>query len=765
MRESRESEAASVQPSWEDVAARCARRRVQLGSVRKRLSSLRTTTTSLPTLAWDDMDAADELMSVLAEVEAAKAWLDHLSVHAAGALLVWSEMRTRRDLDMYGATAAERALAMTHARTSIVDEIILATGLGQRDATARAEIGALSVREPERTATALAGLHQGRIGWFGCRRLVSDCLPLPADQADEVARMVLAPTRDGAAPSGRLLADRTSRQLKKRICGRERRRAALDNRTSEVDLGDDDTGTLRITGATPRVVAAQDRLHRMARRLRSLGDQRTVAQLRSDIGLDLLLHGHTAPLCGVAAAERDDVDPATGPHGTMAPPAGATSSWEPDLAESDSSRSRGQTDPVDATDHADAAEQVGATDQAEAADAAREGRPTPPAGSVVSWVTATSTDSEAASVGAESPPSRTPAGASAGPRQAPPSPATCGDCTSAALRLAYPGNLPAAHVTVTISAAALLGITRDPGEVAGAGYAEAELVRELALAAGSVWSRLVTDPLTGTAVELSTPAYRPTAAISRAVRARDHRCRAPGCLQPEDRCDLDHATPYAEGGPTSVANLLCDHGRHHGHHTSGHWSVAAEGEAFVWRMQTGRRYATEPYQYAEPDSDRPEISRIEGLLMGRVIAFDVTRVAHHRGRKQALRVEPAQGGEERTDGDRSTDARERAAIGTDDANGLDDATGIDDATSTDEAHDARAADADADADATNGIDDARAAADARAADACAAAGAQDAHGADPTSRHQALRRASHEERTRLPGESTRRPDMPGPPPF
>ena len=54
---------------------------------------------------------------------------------------------------------------MTHARTSIIDEICLATGLARGDATARAETGVLARREPDRTTSALAALTTGPVSY------------------------------------------------------------------------------------------------------------------------------------------------------------------------------------------------------------------------------------------------------------------------------------------------------------------------------------------------------------------------------------------------------------------------------------------------------------------------------------------------------------------------------------------------------------------------------------------------------------------------
>ena len=48
-----------------------------------------------------------------------------------------------------------------------------------------------------------------------------------------------------------------------------------------------------------------------------------------------------------------------------------------------------------------------------------------------------------------------------------------------------------------------------------------------------------------------------------ALEARDRGCVIPGCGAPRRWCDAHHVIHWADGGPTSLANLalLCD--RHH----------------------------------------------------------------------------------------------------------------------------------------------------------------------------------------------------------
>ena len=58
-----------------------------------------------------------------------------------------------------------------------------------------------------------------------------------------------------------------------------------------------------------------------------------------------------------------------------------------------------------------------------------------------------------------------------------------------------------------------------------------------------------------------TPVVPP--AIRRAVLARDRHCRFPRCDRPQRWCDAHHVVHGADGGETSVSNLLLLCRRHH----------------------------------------------------------------------------------------------------------------------------------------------------------------------------------------------------------
>lgn len=163
------------------------------------------------------------------------------------------------------------------------------------------------------------------------------------------------------------------------------------------------------------------------------------------------------------------------------------------------------------------------------------------------------------------------------------------------------GYRPNVTVHVTVPMDTLVGSTDLPGDLEGYGPITANQARALAFEAGSVWRRLLTDPVSGAVLDVGHERYRPTAAIQDHVKAAMPRCLFPSCSRPATQCDLDHNEPWnhsdpEQGGETSVANLgtLCR--RHHSMKTSGGWtwSVEATTGVVTWASPTGRVYVKYP---------------------------------------------------------------------------------------------------------------------------------------------------------------------------
>lgn len=202
-----------------------------------------------------------------------------------------------------------------------------------------------------------------------------------------------------------------------------------------------------------------------------------------------------------------------------------------------------------------------------------------------------------------------------------------------------PGELASlsGSVNLTMPMSAWLGSSDSPGEAEGYGPLAAEDCRDLAAdlaAAGKPvkWCVTLTDP-GGKAVahgcarasptikpgsvrawlakiklsriecgtcthERETRAYRPPELLRHLVSIRQRTCAFPGCCRPARRCDLDHTTPFDQGGRTCQCNLepLCR--EHHQTKQASGWQLRQpEPGTLVWTAPHGRTYTTQPGSY------------------------------------------------------------------------------------------------------------------------------------------------------------------------
>jgi hypothetical protein len=114
------------------------------------------------------------------------------------------------------------------------------------------------------------------------------------------------------------------------------------------------------------------------------------------------------------------------------------------------------------------------------------------------------------------------------------------------------------HLTVRIDLDSLQG--HGSAELSEAGQISSETARRIACDARV--SRVITkgssEPLdVGRSTRVIPPALR------RAVVARDHECRFPGCDRPPPWCDAHHVLHWADGGETKLRNLVLLCRRHH----------------------------------------------------------------------------------------------------------------------------------------------------------------------------------------------------------
>jgi hypothetical protein len=189
----------------------------------------------------------------------------------------------------------------------------------------------------------------------------------------------------------------------------------------------------------------------------------------------------------------------------------------------------------------------------------------------------------------------------------------------------------AARINLTLPLATALGQGDQPGTVAGFGTVDAPLARRLAgLAGHHPASRccitltnnegralghgcipgpnglrdLTTRGLSLTIAPIARgdcdhryqePGYQPGRKLQHLIWARTPTCSAPGCARPAARCDLDHTTPYDQGGRTCECDLapLCRH--HHRCKQSQGWRLTQpQPGVMVWTTPAGRHHLTRP---------------------------------------------------------------------------------------------------------------------------------------------------------------------------
>jgi len=201
------------------------------------------------------------------------------------------------------------------------------------------------------------------------------------------------------------------------------------------------------------------------------------------------------------------------------------------------------------------------------------------------------------------------------------------------------GPEPSGTINLTMPLSAYAGLDDGPGEAAGHGAIDAETSRALALRMGGTarWCLTLTGPdgravahacaRTGHAPVPGSPAIRWAAGLRERlqfletgacshrrqvpgytwpgglrhlIEIRQRTCTAPGCRRTAPRCDIDHTTPFDQGGRTCECNggPLCR--RHHRAKQAPGWHLTQDQPgAMTWRLPGGREYQTTGPPYLE----------------------------------------------------------------------------------------------------------------------------------------------------------------------
>ncbi|HJQ42662.1 MAG TPA: DUF222 domain-containing protein, partial [Jatrophihabitantaceae bacterium] len=171
-----------------------------------------------------------------------------------------------------------------------------------------------------------------------------------------------------------------------------------------------------------------------------------------------------------------------------------------------------------------------------------------------------------------------------------------------------PAQRPTAVNVITIDESTLAGVDDEPAELAGHGPISAEHARALATRPGTVLRELRVDGFgrllqygtdrPGTDLDYARSTRTAPADLDRYIRARDVTCRFPHCTRPAATAELDHITPWSDGGTTSAANLHALCARHHHARHEGRWKVQRDSDGTThWSSPTGHTYQVPPHTY------------------------------------------------------------------------------------------------------------------------------------------------------------------------
>ncbi|GAB3547936.1 hypothetical protein GCM10027404_10910 [Arthrobacter tumbae] len=117
----------------------------------------------------------------------------------------------------------------------------------------------------------------------------------------------------------------------------------------------------------------------------------------------------------------------------------------------------------------------------------------------------------------------------------------------------------------------------ESGLLDGYGPIDPETARNLAGHAPS-FTRILVHPETGAVLSVGRDRYRPPKHLQDWVRITNPTCLHPGCNRSSWSCDIDHITPWAHGGQTSLENLGPRCGLHHMLKTEGIWPAGTDDD-------------------------------------------------------------------------------------------------------------------------------------------------------------------------------------------
>jgi hypothetical protein len=145
-------------------------------------------------------------------------------------------------------------------------------------------------------------------------------------------------------------------------------------------------------------------------------------------------------------------------------------------------------------------------------------------------------------------------------------------------------------VDIRVDLTTLAGLDDKAAEIPGMGPVIADIARQIAVIhPKNRWQYTVVDSYDNP-VFVGVTRRRPNTHQTRMIRALNTHCVFPGCRMPATQCDIDHNTPWSEGGPTSVENSTPKCRHDHTLRHQGRWKYRCVNGQHVWTSPLGHTY-------------------------------------------------------------------------------------------------------------------------------------------------------------------------------
>lgn len=462
----------------------------------------------------------------------------------------------------------EKASAADHrlAQRWLASEVACALQMPEGSASALLVESQSLVHEHPAT---LSALRQGKVSYRHAVTVVDATVGLDDTSRLELDVLLSERARTTTVAALRRVARRERERRDRRPLVERHQLAAVDRR---VELQPCQDGMAWLHQYLPAVQATAifHRLTDIAVAVRGPDEPRTLAQLRADASVDLLLDDDA----------REVVATATSASGTASASGTSTAS---------------------ATGTASARATATAAGTAASKDTRSAGTTGPGTGTVAGAATHSSIDRRTQTAGADT------QVATVNPSWS---------VAGVADRISLGGIKP--QVAVTVPVMTLLGLSDEPGDLAGHGPIDAHTARRLAAQAPS-FLRILTHPETGAVLSVGRDRYAVPADLRSWLRLRDETCRFPGCSRRAQRCDIDHVKDWAHGGTTDHDNLIHLCRKHHRlKHTTG-WTVSTRPPGGSSSGPSTRQASSQP---DVPSSRQESLHRAPARDRG-VLAADV----------------------------------------------------------------------------------------------------------------------------------------------